>query len=147
MAAPESRPQERALPHSPECGHSPPALLWVGTSYCMVIDIGHHVKLDTSIHTVFKILMVTTLVEVQLTNICQSTYIADTHVIEFCTSYSGHGEELLGYWRELDRNLNVMATQYYTALRAIEEQQEGKYIEIYRGRGYERKRKGRMRSK
>ncbi|CAI8051468.1 Nephrocystin-3 [Geodia barretti] len=37
----------------------------------------------------------------------------------------GHGEELLGYWRELDRNLNVMAAQYYTALRAIEEQQEG----------------------
>ena len=52
---------------------------------------------------------------------------------------------MLGYWRELDRNLNVMAAQYYTALRAIEEQQEGKYIELYRGRGYEGKRKGRTR--
>ena len=88
--------------------------------------------------------MVTALVVVQLTNICHSASIAYT---EFCASYSGHGEELLGYWRELDRNLNVMAAQYYTALRAIEEQQEGKYIELYRGRGYERKRKGRMRSK
>ena len=33
MAAPESRPQERALPHCTECGHTPTALLWVSTSY------------------------------------------------------------------------------------------------------------------
>ena len=43
----------------------------------------------------------------------------------YCFIHSGHGEELLGYWKDLDRNLNVMATQYYTALRDIEEQQEG----------------------
>ena len=41
-------------------------------------------------------------------------------------SRSGHGEELLGYWKQLDHSLNVMAAQYYTALRAIEEQQEGR---------------------
>jgi hypothetical protein len=37
----------------------------------------------------------------------------------------GHGEELLGYWKQLDHSLSVMATQYVTALRAIEEKQEG----------------------
>ena len=38
--------------------------------------------------------------------------------------HRGHGEELLGYWKQLDHSLNLMATQYYTALRSIEEQQE-----------------------
>jgi tetratricopeptide (TPR) repeat protein len=36
----------------------------------------------------------------------------------------GRGEELLGYWKQLDSSLNFMAAQYYTALRSIEEQQE-----------------------
>ena len=42
-----------------------------------------------------------------------------------CVSPSGHGGELLGYWKQLDQSLSVMAAQYYTALRSIEEQQEG----------------------
>lgn len=35
--------------------------------------------------------------------------------------YSGHGGELLSYWKRLDESLNLMASQYYTSLRKIEE--------------------------
>ena len=41
--------------------------------------------------------------------------------------YSGYGEEILRYWKQLDQSPNVMATQYYTVLRSIEEKQDGEY--------------------
>ena len=54
-----------------------------------------------------------------------------------CVCISGHGEELLSYWKLLDRSLNVMAAQYYTKLRTIEEREDGE-----REREGERKKEG-----
>ena len=51
------------------------------------------------------------------------------HIYVYMTSWNvhrGHGEELLEYWKQLDHSVNVMAAQYYRALRSIEEEQEGK---------------------
>ena len=42
-----------------------------------------------------------------------------THI--YIALYSGHGGELLTYWKRLDESLNIMASQYYTSLRKIEE--------------------------
>lgn len=52
---------------------------------------------------------------------------ANTTIVTY-VYYSGHGEEVLRYWKQLDQSPNVMATQYYTVLRSIEEKQDGKSI-------------------